>query len=154
MFRTGSFFIRLLGFLVLVGLLIAGGALIFQAGQTQGYLLGQAFAGAEAPAGVQPAPLAPGYPPYYYYRPHFGFFPFGGFFGLFLGVLLFFFLLRLVFWPRHWGHKYGHWHDHPPYQEGQHPWGDPRWSERERRGETGEADKAHSTGQPPAESKA
>jgi hypothetical protein len=153
MFRTGSFFLRLLGFLVLVGLLIAGGALIYQAGQNQGYLLGQAAAGAEAPAGVQPAPLAPGYLPYYYYRPHFGFFPFGGFFGLFLGALLIFFLLRLVFWPRHWGyhgwgHRYGGWHDHP------HEWGGPPWSERERRGESGEAEKAGSPDKPPDEYKA
>jgi hypothetical protein len=115
-----SFFLRTLGFLLLVGALIAGGALLYQSGQARGYALGIASQAAPAAGG---APLAPAYWPYY--PPYFGLFPFGGplfFIGaLFLG----FFLLRLIFWPTFWGRRHhwggpGHWNH--PEGWGRYPW--------------------------------
>jgi hypothetical protein len=120
MFYRGSFFVRILLALVLLGVLAVGGYLIFQAGQAQGYALGQAAAG-QAP-GAQALPY-PGYFPYpMYYRG----FIFPPFFGLFcLGGLLFLFFIALggFFRPRYWhrhphGPSYEHWHG---WQEGRRP---------------------------------
>jgi hypothetical protein len=114
MFYRGSLFIRLLLVLVLLGVLAAGGYLIFQAGQAQGYALGQA-AISQAP-GAQTLPN-PGYYPYL--APYRGFF-FPPFFGLLcLGGLLFFFFIAAggLFRPHHW-----HRHPHGPYDEGWQGW--------------------------------
>jgi hypothetical protein len=138
MSRTGSFLLRLVGFLILIGLLAAGGVLIYQAGQAQGYLLGQAV-GAAAEGSPSPAPLVPGYyPPAYFYPPRYGFFPFGGFLGLIFGVFLFFLALRLIFRPHYWGYP-GRWHAHGHWPQGGHPWGPPPWARDNPSPEKGEA---------------
>lgn len=132
MFR-GHFIFRLLGMLLLVGLLIGGSALLFRAGESQGYALGLAASGKEltAPApGANPAPgMFPGYPFYGYgfYRPFFmPFFAPFGFFGGGLFLLFFFFVIggifRMLFWSRHamWRNGPGH---SGPWAGGPHPWG-------------------------------
>lgn len=105
MSRTGSFVIRLVLALLILGGLAAAGYSLFQAGQTQGYALGLAASG----EGIQSAaPFAPYYPGHFY-RPHFFFFPFGF---LFWGFLIFLFL-GLVFRRRHWNGTGWH-HGYPP----------------------------------------
>ncbi|HLE14552.1 MAG TPA: hypothetical protein VI776_07375 [Anaerolineales bacterium] len=128
MFYRGSFFIRFLLVLVLLGVLAAGGYLIFQAGQAQGYALGQAAAG--DPPGAQALPY-PGYFPYM--MPYRGFF-FPPFFGLLcVGGLLFVFFLAAggLFRPHHWRHTphdpyHEHWHG---WHEGKHPGESPQAKE-------------------------
>lgn len=113
----GSIIFRVLGVLLLLGVLIAAGVFIFQAGQAQGYALGLAA----ADKGTLTQPPAVPYP-YYGYgygigRPFFfPFFPLGGIL-FFFGLL---FLLSFVFrgfrgrgWHRYGGGYYG----------GQGPWG-------------------------------
>lgn len=146
MFRERNFvWLRVIGALILLAGLVAGGYLLFQAGQAQGYALGAASGNN---GGAQAAPSAPGAVPappyaygpgygYGYWRPHaFGFFPFFGGFGCLIPLLfffLFFGLLRFVFWghrPWGWRHGYGpgygpgpgYWHHHhgaPPEGEAQ-----------------------------------
>ncbi len=109
MFRNGSIF-RLIGALLLVGLVVAGGYMAYQAGVAQG--IAQAPEIAEAVQEAQPGPsiYGPGYGyPYRFGYPHY-FNPFGGIcFSIFF-LFLFFGLLRFVFfpWRRGWGH-HGHW---------------------------------------------
>jgi hypothetical protein len=132
MFHKGHFILRLFGALLLIAALVGGGALLFRAGQAQGYAIGLANSAAEQLApGANPAPGAvPG--PFYgygYYRPHF--MPFFAPFG-FLGgglIVLFFFLFvggifRMFAWRRHamWHTGYG---SHGPWSGGPHPWGGP-----------------------------
>jgi hypothetical protein len=113
MFYRGSFFVRFLLVLVLLGILTAAGYLIFQDGQAQGYALGQA-ASEKAPS--VPALPYPGYYPYL--TPYHGFFfpPFLGF--LCIGGLLFVFFIAGggLFRPHHWyryahGPNHEHWHE-------------------------------------------
>ena len=127
MFRRGSFFIRLVGVLLLVGVLIAVGGLAFRAGQAQGYALGLTVSSEELSASPAAVPgLYPGFG--YWARPYFGFMPFWPLLCLFgLGVI-FLFALGAILRPRHW-HGYGraghpgephpedwhaHWHGGPP----------------------------------------
>jgi hypothetical protein len=149
--NRGSFFLRLLGALILTGALLAGGALLFRAGQAQGYQMGVtagAAANGETPETAPVVPYSPGYwPAYgpYYPGPHFGFFPFAPFGGLCGSILLVFlalFALRLIFRPRFWGHP-GYWHGHP------HPAGGPPWTRGWGPEGTGEEKQAHGD-QPPA----
>ena len=131
----GSFFLRLLGVVILVGVMLAGGALLFRAGQAQGYQMGvaasaasAATAGGETPSTAQVAPYGPGYwsgyGPYYPY-PHFGFFPFGWLCGSIFFVFLALFALRWIFFPHRWHHDgKGGWGEHP-HAWGPHPWGPP-----------------------------
>jgi len=125
MFRRG-FFVRALGIILLLVLLIGGGYSIHRAGVAQGYALGLQT------AGVEPGSLPEGVPdqfmppiPYrvyggYGYGP--GFHPFFGGFGfvfpLFFGLLFFFFITRLIFRP-FWGwggpHGYGKYPGGPPW---------------------------------------
>jgi len=113
MFNRGSFVLRLIGVLLLIGLMIGGGVMAYRAGVAQG--IAQAPAVAEALSNAaesgQALPVpAYGYGyPYYGFRPHFGFFPFGGFFGFILFIFLFFGLMRLIFFRR-WAWGYGHMH--------------------------------------------
>ena len=144
MSHRGSFFLRFLGVLILVGILLAGGALLYRAGQTQGYQMGAAAASSaaegETPGTAPLVPYGPGYWPYYP-RPHFGlfpFFPFGGLCSSILLVLLVLFALRLIFWPRHWfyhGKGPGGWGEHP-HEWGSHPWGPPPWTKDQPGSET------------------
>jgi hypothetical protein len=105
MSHRGSFFIRLVGVLLLVGVLFAVGVLAFRLGQAQGYALGLTVSSEElstSPAGVPG--LYPGYG--YWARPYFGFMPFWPLLCLFgLGVV-FLFALGAIFRPRHL-HGYG-----------------------------------------------
>ncbi len=130
MSRTGFWFLRFVLALVLIGVLVGGGALVFHAGQVQGYAQGLAASGKlPAPQGVAPqgsvpaAPVYPGYWPGYWGGygwggPHF-FFPFGPLFGLFF-FLIFFFLIgglvrMLIFRRFFWGGPWqgGHWRGGP-----------------------------------------
>lgn len=143
-----SFFVRALAGLVLAGLLLAGGALLFQAGQAQGYQMGlvaaDRAAGGETQAVTPPLPY--GYWPAYA-RPPFGLFPFaplGGLCGSILIVLLALFALRLIFWPRRWfydGKGAGNWRNHP------HPWGPPPWTREQQRPEAGSSEPPAADGQ-------
>ena len=101
MFRRGSFFIRLVGVLLLVGVLIAVGGLAFRAGQAQGYALGLTVSSEELSASPAAVPgLYPGFG--YWARPYFGFMPFWPLLCLLgLGVI-FLFSLGAIFRPRHW----------------------------------------------------
>jgi len=137
MFDRGSFVLRLIGVLLLVGLMIGGGVMAYRAGVAQG--IAQAPAVAEALSNAaengQGVPV-PGYGygygyPYYGFRPHFGFFPFGGIFGFILFFFLFFGLMRLIFF-RPWGwHMYGR----GPWKGYGHPWGSPPWAREDKEGE-------------------
>lgn len=139
MFRRGSFFfLRAIAFLVLIGLLVGGGVMLYQSGQAQGYAMGLAASGKElaTPQTVVPgAPAMPYYPGYYYpgyWRPHF-FFPFAPLFGIFFLIVFFFVISRVfgaLFWRRHaWGYGpgAGPWqgglHGHGPHGWGPGPWG-------------------------------
>ena len=140
--NRGSFVLRLIGALLLVGLMIGGGAMAYRAGVAQG--IAQAPAVAEALSNAaesgQSLPVpAYGYGyPYYGFRPHFGFFPFGGIFGFILFIFLFFGLMRMIFFRRRAWH-YGPVHGHGPWK-GYGPWGPPPWV-REDEEEEAEAEK-------------
>ena len=114
MFRRGSFWFGLFGFIVLGVLLVAGGALLFQAGQSQGYALGLAAANGETPPAL---PLAGTNA----FRPWLGFSPFVPLFVLLCLAPLAFFtflcLLRFFTW--------GAWRHH--HSRGRYPWGPPPW---------------------------
>ncbi len=136
MFGRGSFFVRLVVSLLMIAILIGGGALLYRAGFTQGYIQGAAAStsgATQSGPGLsnQPVPFYPGYWPWWAY-PHFGFFPFAGFLGFFLFIFLFFGLMRLLFRPHHWGPMGGyprHWHG----------WGAPPWTQGSKPGDqTGE----------------
>ena len=127
MFRTGWIVFRIIGTLILIGILIGGGVMIYNAGQAQGYAMGLAAANQD---GAAPAPNG-GIAPYYGYAPFYGlgwgrafFFPFGPLFGFMaIGALffLFFGVIGAIFRRRTWGH--GAW---ASGQRPGHPWGPPR----------------------------
>jgi hypothetical protein len=151
MSTRGSFFLRLLGVFILVGIMLAGGALLFRAGQMQGYQMGAAGAAANAAAGetLGTAPVVPygpgywpGYGPGYYPGPHFGFFPFGWLCGSIFLVFLALFAFRLIFRPwgwRHHGMGPGGWGQHPhgPYGWGPYGYGPPPPGKDQPQAETG-----------------
>lgn len=144
MFNRGSFVLRLIGILLLVGLMIGGGIMAYRAGVAQG--IAQAPAVVEALSNANESGQgipAPGYGygycyPFHGLRPHFGFFPFGGILGFILALLLFFGLLRLVFF-RPWAWHYGPMHGRGPWKGYGHPWGPPPWAREDKEGEA-EAD--------------
>jgi hypothetical protein len=118
MFYKRHFIFRFLGTLLFIGLLIAGGAAVFQAGQSQGYMQGIAASNTQLSAPVEGQPglprVMPGYyaGPYGFGRPHL--FPFFG-----VGLALFFFfaiggMFRMMAF-RHWTHHAS--------MEGRGPWG-------------------------------
>jgi hypothetical protein len=115
------FIFRFLGTLLFIGLLIAGGAAAFHAGQSQGYVQGLAASGAQLTAPIQEAPNLPGVMPGYFgpmglHRPHF--FPFFG-----IGLALFFFFVVGGFFRmmsfRHWMH-HAQMQGHGPWNHGMH----------------------------------
>jgi hypothetical protein len=140
MYFRGSFVLRLIGVLLLVGLMVGGGVIAYRAGVAQGIAQSPAVAEALSNATDNGQPLpAPGYGygygyPYYGFRPHFGFFPFGGILGGILFFFLFFGLLRLIFF-RPWGWHYGHMHGRGPWKGTYGPWGPPPWAREEKEGE-------------------
>jgi uncharacterized membrane protein YhdT len=141
MLNRGSFVLRLIGILLLVGLMIGGGVMAYRAGMAQG--IAQAPAVAEALSNAAESGQSLPVPAYGYgygylgYRmhPHFGFFPFGGIFGSILFIFLFFGLLRLIFRP--WAWHYGPMHGRAPWKGYGGPWGTPPW---EREGKEGEVE--------------
>ena len=132
MFNRGSFVLRLIGALLLVGLMIGGGVMAYRAGVAQGIAQAPQVATAISNAAESGQPLlvpAYGYGygyPYYGFHPHFGFFPFGGIFGIILFFFLFFGLMRMIFFRR-WAWGYGHMHRHGHWK-GYGPWGPPPWA--------------------------
>jgi uncharacterized membrane protein len=122
MSRNGLVF-RIIGALLLIGLMAAGGYIVYKAGVTQGVSQAPAVATAIAQAAEngQGAPVPPmmygreyGYGYYPMYGHHFGFFPFGAICGSILFLFLFLGLMRMIFfrgmWHRGWeGHKHGPW---------------------------------------------
>jgi hypothetical protein len=119
MSNKNSILLRTLGIILLVVLILAGGAGAFMAGQSRGYMLGANAAG-NSPKALEPGARMPegyGYP---HMDRHFGFFPFGGLLGFLVMAALFCFALRLIFFPfrrRFFNGEgpNGHWHMHPHY---------------------------------------
>ena len=124
MSQKGPFIVlRVIGILLLIGVIAAAGFMAYNAGVAQGVSQAPAVVKAiqQAAENGQPVPVAPNMPAYGYgygygpgFYPHhgFGFFPFG-ICGSILLVFLFFGLLRMVFfrpWSRGWGH-----HSHGPW---------------------------------------
>lgn len=118
MFRNGFIF-RLIGALLLVGLVAAGGFMVYKAGVAQGIAQAPQVAEAiqQSAENGQPVPPMYGYGyPYGYgfgYRHHF-FNPFSAICFSILFLFFFFGFLRMVFfrrWHRGWGHHghHGHW---------------------------------------------
>lgn len=135
MFRRGMFF-RVLGAILLLVLLVAGGFAIYRTGVMQGYALGVTAELGNVPGAAPEVPAL--VMPYLYARPYGGygpgFPPFGGFgfiFPLFLGLLFFFLLIRLIFRPWGWGwsgpHAYWKQYGPPPWAK--------NWEKGESKGE-------------------
>jgi len=119
MVSRGSLVFRILAALLVIGVVVAAGVLLYRAGFSQGFLQGGAAVQGDAPLDNPGFPFTYGFRGMYpgFLWPHFGFFPFFGFclFGL---LLLFFF--GWVFRPRFWGRPHpGGWHRYGPY------WGAP-----------------------------
>ena len=143
--RAGRIVFSIITTLVVLGLLILGGVALYNAGWSQGYgaasLAASASSTASGGQAVQPAPgvvapgvVAPGYvAPFYYgypfYRPWF-FGPWSCIFPI-LGILAFFFLLRLLFIPFFgWGFHRRRWmmegHGSPWWRGGPDEQGKPK----------------------------
>src|SRR5688572_27129796 len=117
MYGKGLIF-RVIGALLLVGLMVAGGYMAYQAGVAQGVagapVVATAIAQAAESGEGSPMIYGYGYPhPYGFGRHHFGFLPFG-ICGSILFVFFFFGLLRMIFFRgMGWGHHgHGHWGRH------------------------------------------
>jgi hypothetical protein len=123
MFRNGLVF-RVIGVLLLIGLIAAGGFMVFKAGEANGIVQAPAVAtaisqAAENGQAVNVPPMmydhgygyGPGYP--MMYRHHFGFFPGGICFSIFFLFLFFGFLRMIFFRGMHHGHRmHGPWGRH------------------------------------------
>lgn len=134
MSKPVSIALRVIGALLVLGLLAGGAAMAYRAGYARGLADSPQWAEAlkaapAAPAferGFHPGFESPmfrgGYSPMMG-RGHFGFFPFGGLLGLLLVAFFFFFgVMRFIFRPR-WAH--GYWHGpYPP------EWGTPPWAQQ------------------------
>jgi len=133
MFNRGSFVLRLIGALLLVGLMIGGGAMAYRAGVAQGIAQAPQVAAAisnaaESGQGLPVPAYGYGYGyPGYGFRPHFGFFPFGGVLGFIFFMFLFFGLMRMIFFRR-WAWGYGHMNRRDYWKGHAHPWGPPPWA--------------------------
>ena len=137
MFKNGSFVWRLIGVLLLIGLMIGGGVMAYRAGVAHGIArapeVAEAISGASGSGEGLPFPVyGYGYP-MQRMRPHFGFFPFGGIFGGILFLFLFFGLMRLIFRP--WGWHYAHMHGRGPWKGYGRYWGPPPWPYEDKEGE-------------------
>jgi hypothetical protein len=120
MFFRGRFLFRFLAALLLIGILVGGAVMLYQAGMAQGYAMGVAASG----KAVQPpsAGMPYYYPGFYpgFWRP--GFFWPGPFFGLFFfgGLIFLFFFIGGLFRARAWGRSpmAGGWHGDQPRPDG------------------------------------
>ena len=143
MFQKGPFIVlRLIGALFLVGLMVGGGFMAYNAGVSQALAQAPEVAKAieQASENGQPVPFPPmlyghgygyGYGPGMYPYHHFGFFPFGGICGSLLFLLFFFGLMKMIFFrSMWWGHRGSHGHH----------WGGPPWM-RPEDGESEEKDR-------------
>lgn len=118
---TGWVIARLIGMILLFGLLAAGGYMAYKAGVAQGIAQAPVVAAAieKSAENGQVAPVMPmygyGYPyGYGFHHPHF-FDPFGALcFSIFF-LFLFFGLLRMIFFRRLWQPGWGH---HGPWKKG------------------------------------
>ena len=152
MFHKGHFVFRLLGTLLLIALLVGGGALLFRAGQAQGYTLGLAASGSQLTSpGANPAPGGAPMPFYGYgfYRPHFmPFFGPLGFLGGGLALLFFFMVTGAIF--RMFAMRHFLWHagTHGPWAGGPHGWGGhtPPWAQQPAAPKPGEPQPTAPTG--------
>jgi len=122
MFRNGFVF-RLIGVVLLLGLIAGGGAMAYKAGMAQGISQAPAVATAisKAAESGQAAPVPPmmyGYgQPYGYgygfdYRHHFN--PFGAICGSLIFLFFFFGFLKMIFFRR-MHHGWGHHGHHGPW---------------------------------------
>jgi hypothetical protein len=155
MSRKGPFIVfRIIGFLLLVALLIGGGAMAYKAGVMQGISQAPAVATAisKAAESGQSAPVPPmygrefgygyggGYPMMYGH--HFGFFPIGAICGSIFFLFLFFGFIKMMFFRRMmWG---GFGHHHRP-DDGL-PWGGPPWMRNHNCEENKEGEKKEGEG--------
>jgi len=128
MFRNGLVF-RVIGVLLLIGLVAGGGYMAYHAGVAQGVSQAPAVAtaiskAAESGQSTNLSPMmygrdygygfGPGYPMMYGHH-GFGFFPLGGICLSIFFLFLFFGLLRMIFFGRmhhHGGHMHGPWGKH------------------------------------------
>ena len=125
MFRNGFVF-RIIGALLLIGLVAAGGFMAYKAGVGQGISQAPAVATAisQAAENGQAAPIplmmyqyghgyGPGFYPHMYGFHHFGFFPFG-ICGSILFLFFFFGFMKMIFFRpwHHSGHMHGPWGRH------------------------------------------
>jgi len=145
MFKNGSFVWRLIGALLLIGLMIGGGVMAYRFGYAEGVADAPEIATviSEAAEDGQPLPVPPmiGYGssyanPLMWMHPRHGFIPFGGVVGFFLLTLLFIGLMRMIFRPWGW-HYYGHMHGRGPWKGYGRYWGTPPWA---RESEDGKAE--------------
>jgi hypothetical protein len=121
MFRKGPFIIfRLIGLLLVIGLIVGGGAMAYRAGIAQGISQAPAVATAisKAAESGQVAPVPPmmygyGYP--MYARHHFGFFPLGGICLSIFFLFFFFGFLKMIFFR---GMRHGDHHMRGPWGKG------------------------------------
>ena len=147
MYKRGSWVLRSIGALLLVGLLIGGGVMAYRFGYAEGLAEAPEIATviSKAAENGQPLPVPPmiGYGrsyanPFMWMHPRYGFIPFGGVVGFFLLAFLFFGMMRMIFFRR-WGWHYGHMHGRGPWQGHGGPWGNPPWARDEKEGDA-EAD--------------
>jgi hypothetical protein len=139
---------RVIAALLLVGVLVAIGAGVYNAGVSQGLAQNVTAVASGAPA------VAYGYYPGFVGHWGWGF----GFFGIFfwiLGIFLIFGLLRAAFGWGRGGHGYGRWGGHGPGGWNQPGSGDPRremldqWHRDAHRSDSG-SDAASGTGKAPS----
>jgi hypothetical protein len=142
--NKGSFVWRLIGVLLLIGLIIGGGVMAYRFGYAEGLADAPEIATviSKAAEDGQPLPVPPmirygrSYAnPLMWMHPRHGFIPFGGVVGFFLLALLFVGLMRLIFRP--WGWHYGHMYGRGPWKDYGRHWGPPPW---EHEGKEGEAE--------------
>ena len=137
MYYRGSFFFRTLAVLLMVGFLVLGAALIFQAGRATGYSLGLASGSAEVLIpGAQPIGMFPSAP-----------------FMILLALLclggmsfLFFFAMMGIFGRKRWQAYGRHKHTHDWDAAHTAHWGTPPWW-RERKPDEPSPGAAESQGQ-------
>lgn len=142
MIKSNSVFVRVIGVLLLVGLIAGAGVMVYQAGRARGIVQAPEMAEAleSAVESGQVLPFAaqrfsndyPGFK----MHPRSGFLPGGGIFGFILFGLLFFGLMRLIFFrrmPWHYGPMYGR----GPWEGQGHPWGTPPWARGAEEGKPG-----------------